>query len=421
MKATKIIIIPLVLIINLVVIARSGSTKKKPLLPYSLPESRSFKKALGYPEDVYLNFTELTAKYGYPTEDHTVVTEDGYILKVFRLVRGKQCRGPMKKTPVLLMHGLFSTSDAWLLPEPGKALAYILADSCYDVWAANQRGNFYSRKHQTLDPDTDKEFWKFSFEEHGLYDVPAVIDYILNQTRRQKLFYIGHSQGNTDFYVMASMKPEYNDKIALAINLAPIAWFKHVISRPLKIIASMTREINNVLETTGYREVFSKKQISYNLAEIICHLMSGALCGMGLSAFTGSQYGSISERAISLVIGHTSGQSSRSLAHLGQLINSGDFRRYDEGIKGNLKKYGSEKPPQYPVSKITAPVVLVCGKNDLMSSLKDVDTLAAKLPNLMEYYVVQDPTWSHNNHIWGNSAPKKVFSKILVYFSLFTS
>ena len=39
------------------------------------------------------------------------------------------------------------------------------------------------------------------FDEIGKYDVPAMINYILNTTGRQKLSYIGHSMGCATFYI----------------------------------------------------------------------------------------------------------------------------------------------------------------------------------------------------------------------------
>lgn len=41
--------------------------------------------------------------------------------------------------------------------------AFILADNGYDVWLANCRGNYYSRRHKYLNPDTDKKFWTFRY------------------------------------------------------------------------------------------------------------------------------------------------------------------------------------------------------------------------------------------------------------------
>lgn len=62
----------------------------------------------------------------------------------------------------------------------------------------------------------------------GTYDLPAIIDHILDNTGHESIFYIGHSQGTTQFLVMASEKPEYNRKIALMIGLAPAAFTGHI-------------------------------------------------------------------------------------------------------------------------------------------------------------------------------------------------
>lgn len=52
----------------------------------------------------------------------------------------------------------------------------------------------FSRNHTSLSPEKP-EFWQFSWHEIGYYDLPTMIDYILLQTNKTKLAYVGHSQG----------------------------------------------------------------------------------------------------------------------------------------------------------------------------------------------------------------------------------
>jgi len=63
-----------------------------------------------------------------------------------------------------------------------------------------------------------------------MYDLPAVIDYILARTSQKDMYYIGHSMGTTMFFVLTSLKPQYNTKIHLMVALAPIAFMSHVQS-----------------------------------------------------------------------------------------------------------------------------------------------------------------------------------------------
>ena len=51
-----------------------------------------------------------------------------------------------------------SSSADWVISGPDHALAFLLADSGYDVWMGNFRGNTYSKDH--IDPDITKEdYW----------------------------------------------------------------------------------------------------------------------------------------------------------------------------------------------------------------------------------------------------------------------
>ena len=70
----------------------------------------------------------------------------------------------------------------------------------------------------------------------GRYDLPATIDYILNLTNKTDLFYVGHSQGTTQFFVMCSLRPEYNSKIRLMSAFAPVAYMSHA-QGPIRALA----------------------------------------------------------------------------------------------------------------------------------------------------------------------------------------
>ncbi|XP_072399741.1 lipase 3-like isoform X3 [Diabrotica undecimpunctata] len=189
----------------------------------------------------------LVTSFGYPLETHQTETEDNYILTIFRIPHGRN-HSISNKSPVLLNHGMLGSAANYIWLGPQRSLAFILADKGYDVWLMNSRGTSYSRKHKSLSPN-QREFWNFSFHEIGVYDLPAAIDYILNTTNQSSLYYVGHSQGCTSVFVMGSERPEYNNKIKMAIALAPGAIYKN-FNQPL-ILSLLSRYPLNQLEDLG--------------------------------------------------------------------------------------------------------------------------------------------------------------------------
>lgn len=46
------------------------------------------------------------------------------------------------------------------------------------------------------------------------------------------------------------------------------------------------------------------------------------------------------------------------------------FRQFDYGLIGNLKRYNKLTPPDYDLSKVTAPVALIYSSNDKLVAVK---------------------------------------------------
>lgn len=152
--------------------------------------------------------------------------------------------------PILLHHGFQCTGSVWLIAANGKldeygnyiesisdndkgnyiingttetanSLAFVLATHGYDVWLANYRGSIYSTNHTRFSVSS-KEFWSFSIDEMVKYDLPAEIDYILEQTNQSSIGFIGHSQGNLMMFALLSINDDYTEKIQPFISLSPV-------------------------------------------------------------------------------------------------------------------------------------------------------------------------------------------------------
>jgi len=70
-----------------------------------------------------------------------------------------------------------------------------------------------------------------------------MLNYILQETKQEKLVYVGHSQGSVMGFAGFSTQPELADKVKLFIALAPVARVSH-IQGALAIIAKFYRELN---------------------------------------------------------------------------------------------------------------------------------------------------------------------------------
>ena len=90
----------------------------------------------------------------------------------------------LEKRPVLLGHGLFQCGGDFLVNED-KSMAFVLADQGYDVWIGNTRAA-RSFDHISLSHE-DSEYWAWGLKELAIYDWPAMIDFIREETGFHKV------------------------------------------------------------------------------------------------------------------------------------------------------------------------------------------------------------------------------------------
>ncbi|XP_044739787.1 uncharacterized protein LOC123301120 [Chrysoperla carnea] len=329
--------------------------------------------------------------YGYPAEEHIIETDDGYLLTVMRIPHG--INGEQKRTnrPVVyLQPGLYCSAGCYIDIGAKRALGFLLADLGFDVWIANPRGTTYSRNHTTHDSMNDKKYWQFSWHEVGSVDIPNTIDYILARTGQKQVNYIGHSQGTTTLFVMLSEKPEYNEKIKVAFALAPVAFMEnvspsnksHSILRLVKFAKPLANLLNilkvyDLLPHNDHVVANFTERCNYNTTDSDIEY-----CEKLWSYVDGFNPEQNDARDIGVILTHFPGGCSvKQLLHFSQLIEKGGFKKYDFGMLKNRKIYGQNKPPAYNLSNINAPVYLMYGDKDTLSTPEDVKILHNLLPS----------------------------------------
>ncbi|XP_038315365.1 lipase member N isoform X2 [Canis lupus familiaris] len=326
--------------------------------------------------EVWMNISEIITYNGYPSEEYEVTTQDGYILSINRIPHGRA--------------------------EAGGA------DAGYDVWMGNSRGNTWSRRHRTLSA-TEEKFWAFSFDEMARYDLPGIIDFIVNKTGQQRLYFIGHSLGTTIGFVAFSSMPELARRIRMNFALGPVVSFKY----PTGIFTSFFLLPNSVI-----KRFFGTKGFFLNTGKVpsirICNnKILWVICSEFMSLWAGSNKKNMNTSRMDVYMSHApTGSSIQNILHIKQLYGSDEFRAYDWGSEAeNMHHYNQSRPPLYDLSAMKVPTAIWAGGNDVLVTLQDVARTIPQIRNLRYFDLL--PDWNHFDFIWGLDAPRRVYSKII--------
>ncbi|XP_014477144.1 PREDICTED: lipase 3-like [Dinoponera quadriceps] len=375
---------------------------------------RSMDQARGMGGAIVLDFIGMVEQYGYPAEEHNVTTEDGYHLQIHRIPGSPLWGNKKKKDVVFLQHGVFASSDSWVIFGPGKDLAFLLADQGYDVWLGNIRGNSYGRSHVNMTV-YDRKFWQFSFHEVALMDLPVMFDYILNYTGQEKIHYVAHSMGSTMLFVLLSMKPEYNAKIQLGVCLAPVAFWKEVmpIFRQIIDAAPVLREF---FARHKIYDFATQSAAMVTIGQNLCQdgAATQPICIAVIFIIVGADPPQLNTTALPYLLSHfPAGSSIQTLYHYYQNIHAKNFQSYDYGPVGNYEHYKQKTPITYDLSKVTVPIALFYSSNDLVVRKTNVLELQKHLPNVALLEEVQYELFNHADFLWGIDAKTLIYDRVI--------
>ncbi|XP_033005110.1 putative lysosomal acid lipase/cholesteryl ester hydrolase isoform X1 [Lacerta agilis] len=381
-------------------------------LVQALVTSGIFMKRRTVHPEATMDVGELISFRGYPSETYEVVTDDGYILSINRIPHGKRNNRKSGPRPAVFMqHGLLGSSSNWVFDMDYNSLGFILADAGYDVWLGNTRGNTWSNKHINY-TEKHQEFWLFSFDEMAKYDLPASINFVLNKTGQEKIFYVGHSQGTTMAFVAFSTMPHLAKKIKMFFALAPVATVKYLTNTALTKLAMVPEP--KLKEMFGTKQFLTQDRNLKWLATYLCNRFPmDYLCGSVCSMLTGFNMLNINASRIDVYLSHCpAGTSIQNMFHWIQIVKAGKLKGFDWGSKeANMAHHNQSTPPFYNVQLMTLPTAVWSGGNDWIADSKDIALLLPQIPNLV--YHKNIPEWQHLDFIMGYDAPQRMYIKIM--------
>ncbi|XP_053438545.1 lysosomal acid lipase/cholesteryl ester hydrolase [Nycticebus coucang] len=358
-----------------------------------------------------MNVSEIISHWGFPSEEHLVETEDGYILCLHRIPHGRKNhsdKGP--KPAVYLQHGLLADSSNWVTNLANSSLGFILADAGFDVWMGNSRGNTWSRKHKTLTVSQD-EFWAFSYDEMAKYDLPASVNFILNKTGQEQLYYVGHSQGTTIGFIAFSQIPELAKKIKLFFALAPVASLAFSTSPMAKLGRFPDLLVKDLF---GDKDFLPQSTFLKWLGTHICtHVILKELCGNLFFVLCGFNERNLNMSRVDVYTTHCpAGTSVQNMLHWSQTVKFQKLQAFDWGSSAkNYFHYNQSYPPTYNVKDMLVPTVVWSGGQDWLADVNDVNILLTQITNLV--YHKHIPKWEHLDFIWGLDAPWQMYNEII--------
>jgi pimeloyl-ACP methyl ester carboxylesterase len=335
---------------------------------------------------------------------HPFSTEDGLGLSLTRF-RRDEC-----DDVVLLVHGLTSSMDIFIMPEHRNLVSYLLDDGFADVWALDFR---MSNRFPY-----DTETHSYSLDDIADWDYPAALAELRQHIGDRRVHVIAHCLGSLSFTMslFAGRLPDITSLTCNSVSLTPrvSSW-----SRIKLIYGPPVFQYGLGLDLLDPRFAHAPKFTrDWALARAVdlahrecdvsaCHMLS-FMWGSGNPAMY--EHDNLKPETHERMADLCSACGTSYYRHVGKMVRAGHAVRYDPGDQRH-----SDLPRDYLANagKISTAMLLLTGDRNRVftdSNIVGHRRLSKAMPGPCELEVL--PGYGHLDPIIGKKAHLDVFPRI---------
>jgi pimeloyl-ACP methyl ester carboxylesterase len=332
-----------------------------------------------------------------PCTDGYATTADGWKLGVRNYVPTKPDPG---KLPVVLCHGLGLNGTFWTITD--RHLPEQLCDRGYRVFVVDVRGSGASHRVGTLGrvnqalrqtPFNEVRESHWTVDDQVRYDIPAILDYVQQETGAARVNWVGHSLGGMIMlgYLETTDRP---DRIANFVDMGGVT----------AIVPSESRE-EMLRANRGLRMLLS----FVSTGRIARPMMWGRLPGLERIDQFYYTTRNVDDRTIGRFYGYTLENPGR-----------GALRQLDAYLAtGHMLSADGRFDYAANLGRVAAPTLMIAGEGDVMadipSSLVTFEGLASPDKTLLRFGKrdghVDD--YGHCDLVWSRHAPREIFPPLI--------
>ncbi len=376
------------------------------------PHLRSSEPELWKERDIAL-YTLEGVKHSQITT-YPFVTEDKISLSLIRFLKKET------KDVVVLMHGLTTSTDMYIMPEHKNLVTYLHESGYTDVWSFDWRGSF--RHPYNLFPH------RYNLDDIALYDVPKALEEVRKVVGKDKrIHFVVHCVGSISFFMslfakkITGITSVVSNSVSLTPNVA--TWSKIKLWFAPFLIENVLR-YPNVNPRWQYLPGIAQGKLLSKVVDLFhpecnnpaCHMLS-LMWGTGWPAcYEHKNLSEITHRRLGDLFGATSLHYYR---HIRKAVSKKSMVKYE--VKD--EKYNS-LPNQYLeyASEIQTPILFLTGdKNKIFgnSNITTFETLNRLNPgNKNELFIAKG--YGHQDTLMGKQSDKDVFPEIVKFLKKYS-